>query len=220
MPSLDTLLAFFGVAIVLGLTPGPDNLFVLMQSAQHGWRTGLQVVIGLCLGIAVHTCAVALGLAAIILTSPTAFTVLKLVGALYLLWLAWGAWRSPANVTPTNAQEDAAPMQHNKPGQRPLAMIGRGFVMNLSNPKVLMFFLAFLPQFANPALGPVPPQIGILGLVFTLATLLVFGAIACFSGFFGSILQKSSTAQRILNRIASVVFAGLAIRLLTMQRLA
>lgn len=175
MPSLDTLLAFFGVAIVLGLTPGPDNLFVLMQSAQHGWRTGLQVVIGLCLGVAVHTCAVALGLAAIILASPVAFTVLKLAGALYLLWLAWGAWRAPTNVAPPNGPDSGALMADNKPRQRPLAMIGRGFVMNLSNPKVLMFFLAFLPQFANPALGPVAPQIGVLGLVFTLATLLVFG---------------------------------------------
>lgn len=219
MPSHDTLIAFFGVAIVLGLTPGPDNLFVLMQSAQHGWRTGLQVVIGLCLGITVHTCAVALGLAAIIVASPTAFTVLKWVGALYLLWLAWGAWRCPANVAPGNAHETPAPMSHKQPRRSPLAMIGRGFVMNLSNPKVLMFFLAFLPQFANPALGPVAPQIGLLGLVFTLATLLVFGTIACCSGFFGSLLQKSATAQRILNRIASVVFAGLAIRLLTMQRL-
>lgn len=220
MPSLDTLLAFFGVAIVLGLTPGPDNLFVLMQSAQHGWRTGLQVVIGLCLGIAVHTSAVALGLAAIILASPMAFTVLKLAGALYLLWLAWGAWRAPTNVAPPNRHESSALMPAKKPHQHPLAMVGRGFVMNLSNPKVLMFFLAFLPQFASPAIGPVAPQIGILGLVFTLATLLVFGAIACFSGLFGAILQKSARTQRILNRIASLVFAGLAIRLITMQRIA
>lgn len=219
MPSFDTLLTFFGLAIVLGLTPGPDNLFVLMQSAQHGWRTGVLVVIGLCLGVAVHTSAVALGLAAVIVASPMAFTVLKIAGALYLLWLAWGAWRAPANVSTPASQEANTASSTAKPRQRPLAMVGRGIVMNLSNPKVLMFFLAFLPQFANPALGPVAPQIAVLGAVFILATLLVFGAIACFSGFFGAILQRSARAQRILNRTASLVFGGLAIRLLTMQRI-
>jgi len=97
-------------------------------------------------------------------------------------------------------------------------MAGRGVVMNLTNPKVLVFFLAFLPQFADPARGGVAPQIMVLGCVFMLATLLVFGAIACFSGAFGTLLQRSARVQRVLNRLAGLVFLGLAVRLATVQR--
>ena len=91
MPSADTLIAFLGVSILLGLTPGPDNIFVLLQSAQRGWRAGMAVVVGLCCGLVVHTGAVALGLAAVFAASAVAFTVLKLLGAAYLAYLAWQA---------------------------------------------------------------------------------------------------------------------------------
>ena len=97
-------------------------------------------------------------------------------------------------------------------------MVGRGVLMNLSNPKVLLFFLAFLPQFADPARGPVALQLMVLGAVFMLATLLVFGAIACFSGVFGALLLRSARAQRLLNRVAGVVFLGMAARLVMAQR--
>ncbi len=96
MPTLQTSLAFFTVALLLALAPGPDNLFVLMQSATGGRRAGFAVVTGLMLGVLVHTVAVALGLAALFAASTAAFTVLKLLGAAYLLYLAWGAWRAPA----------------------------------------------------------------------------------------------------------------------------
>lgn len=210
MPTLQTLVAFFGVAALLALTPGPDNLFVLMQSAQRGWRAGLCVVVGLCLGLVGHTAAVALGLAAVFAASGAAFTVLKLVGGAYLAWLAWGALRAPAGAPQAGA---AAQGQAGA-----LRMVGRGVVMNLTNPKVLVFFLAFLPQFADPARGSMARQIMVLGLVFMLATWLVFGAIACFSGAFGTLLLRSARAQRWLNRVAGVVFLGLAVRLATAQR--
>ena len=218
MPTLQTLIAFFGVAVLLGLSPGPDNLFVLMQSAQRGWRVGLCVVLGLCLGLVGHTTAVALGLAAVFAASAVAFTVLKFCGAAYLAYLAWGALRAPASV-PEEAPATGAAMA---PGARvpggALRMVGRGVVMNLTNPKVLVFFLAFLPQFADPARGGVAAQIMVLGCVFMLATLLVFGAIACFSGVFGTLLQRSARAQWVLNRLAGLVFLGLAVRLATVQR--
>ncbi|WP_313070874.1 LysE family translocator [Melaminivora sp.] len=216
MPSLQTLLAFFGVAVLLALSPGPDNVFVLVQSAQRGWRAGMCVVLGLCLGLVGHTAAVALGLAAVFAASSTAFTVLKLCGAAYLAWLAWGALRAP--VGPGSAPP--APGQQAGPRRAAagLRMVGRGVVMNLTNPKVLIFFLAFLPQFADPARGPLAQQILALGLVFMLATFLVFGAIACFSGAFGALLQRSARAQRVLNRTAAVVFIGLAVRLALAQR--
>ena len=213
MPTLETLIAFFGVAVILALTPGPDNIFVLLQSAQRGWRAGLAVVVGLCAGILVHTAAVALGLAALFAASAVAFTVLKFCGAAYLAYLAWGALRAPAAVA---SQDDAPP-----PAASPVSlwrMAGRGVVMNLTNPKVLVFFLAFLPQFADPALGGVAPQLMVLGMVFMLATLLVFGAIACFSGVFGTLLQRSARAQTVLNRVAGLVFLGLAVRLATVDR--
>lgn len=213
MPTLETLIAFFGVAVILALTPGPDNIFVLLQSAQRGWRAGLAVVVGLCSGILVHTAAVALGLAAVFAASAVAFTVLKFCGAAYLAYLAWQALRARAEVVSEDAP--AAPS-----GSAPShwRMVGRGMVMNLTNPKVLVFFLAFLPQFADPALGGVAPQLMVLGIVFMVATLLVFSAIACFSGVFGTLLQRSARAQTVLNRVAGLVFLGLAVRLATVDR--
>ena len=215
MPAIDTLIAFFGVAVLLALSPGPDNLFVLVQSAQRGWRLGMCVVVGLCLGILVHTTAVALGLAAVLAASSTAFTVLKWCGAAYLAWLAWGALRAPSQVSDTPVGSSAAqPLQL----REALRMVGRGVVMNITNPKVLIFFLAFLPQFADPARGSVAWQIACFGAVFVLATFLVIGAIACFSGVFGGLLQRSARTQWWLNRLTGVVFLGLAVRLATTQK--
>lgn len=214
MPTLQTLTAFFGLCVLLALSPGPDNLFVLMQSAQRGWRAGLAVVAGLCIGILGHTAAVALGLAALVAASPAAFTALKLAGAAYLLYLAWGAWRAPASAGTATAAADAQAL----PLRQALQMVGRGIVMNATNPKVLIFFLALLPQFADPRQGGMGTQIALLGSTFMLATLLVFGAIALFSGWFGSLLQGSPRAQRLLNRLTALVFIGLALRLATLQR--
>ncbi len=213
MPSLETLITFFGVSLLLGLTPGPDNLFVLVQSAQRGWRAGMAVVLGLCVGLVVHTAAVALGLAAVFAASAMAFTALKWCGAAYLAYLAWGALRAPAAVAC-----EAAPTAAVASGPSGRRMVARGAVMSLTNPKVLVFFLAFLPQFADPARGPVALQLMVLGAVFILATLLVFGAIACFTGAFGALLQRSVRAQTVLNRVAGLVFLGLAVRLATAER--
>lgn len=215
MPSLQTLTAFFGVAVLLGLSPGPDNLFVLMQSAQRGWRVGLCVVAGLCGGLVVHTAAVALGLAAVVAASPMLFAAIKWCGAAYLAYLAWGAWRAPVSRAPVAPEHSAR--EALTPGAA-LRWAGRGVVMNLTNPKVLVFFLAFLPQFADPARGGVAVQVMVLGCVFMLATMLVFGAIACGSGLFGQLLQRSARAQRWLNRAAATVFGALALRLALAQR--
>ncbi|MBF5003567.1 LysE family translocator [Diaphorobacter caeni] len=218
MPTLQTLITFFGVAVLLGLSPGPDNLFVLLQSAQRGWRMGLAVVVGLCMGIIVHTTAVALGLAAVFAASEMAFTVLKWCGAAYLVYLAWGAWRAPISVKEEGDDAQAAAAVQATSSGDLLRMVMRGVVMNLTNPKVLIFFLAFLPQFANPALGPVAPQIFAFGAVFIVATFLVFGAIAIFSGVFGRLLLKSARGQFWLNKITALVFVGLAVKLATSQR--
>ncbi|RTZ43334.1 LysE family translocator [Candidimonas sp. SYP-B2681] len=208
MLTFEVALSFFGIAILLALTPGPDNLFVLMQSALWGRACGMLVVLGLCTGLVGHTIAVAVGLAAVFAASETAFTVLKLAGAAYLVYLAWGAFRTSA--TAADAEKPAR--------QSKMQLYRRGIVMNLTNPKVSLFFLAFLPQFTSPARGSVALQTLSLGGLFMLATLLVFGAIALFSGFLGERVQRSQTAQLVLNRTAGVVFLGLALKLAFVNR--
>jgi threonine/homoserine/homoserine lactone efflux protein len=146
---------------------------------------------------------VALGLAALLAASSAAFSALKALGAAYLLWLAWLSWRAAAGLPGGNA---APPL-----GARQTYL--RGVLMNISNPKVALFFLAFLPQFVEPKGGAVALQILQLGGVFMLATLLTFGAVALLAGRFGQLLQDSPRAQVRLNRLASLVFVGLALKL-------
>ena len=200
MLSLDTTLTFFGLSVLLGLSPGPDNVFVLMQSATHGRKAGLLVTLGLCTGLLGHTAAVALGLAAVLAASATAFMALKLAGAAYLLYLAWGAFRAPVGPIAEGTVPDLKPWR----------MYGRGVIMNLSNPKVGIFFLAFLPQFVQPSAGPVALQVAWLGGVFMLATLLVFGGFAWFAGLVGGLFKRSTRAQRGINWLAGTVFVALA----------
>lgn len=207
MISLETSSAFFALSVLLALAPGPDNLFVLMQSAVHGRSAGLLVVLGLCTGLMVHTTAVAVGLAAVLAASETAFVVLKLAGAAYLVALAWQAFRSPAAAAPAAERRRPA-----------LALYGRGIVMNVTNPKVAMFFLAFLPQFVDPSRGAAALQIAWLGALFIAATLLTFGAIAWFAAALGATLRSSPRMQRSLHRVAGCVFLGLAARLALTQR--
>lgn len=209
--SVDTTVAFFGLALLLSFSPGPDNLFVLMHSATHGRRAGFTVVLGLCAGLLVHTAAVVLGLAAVFAASASAFTVLKVVGAAYLGVLAWQAWHAPVEDRPDT------------PGQGGSAaawrgLFLRGVVMNLTNPKVVLFFLALLPQFVDPQRGAVAGQLVWLGLVFVLAALLAFGCITVLAGQIGRWLRRSPSARRMLNRGAALVFAGLAARLALAQR--
>jgi threonine/homoserine/homoserine lactone efflux protein len=199
------LLSFVLASFLLSLSPGPDNVFVLLHSAVHGRKAGLLVVLGLCSGLLFHTAAVALGLAALLAASAMAFTVLKLVGAAYLLYLAWGAWHAPAGLG-VNDADKAPPLS-------PLETYLRGVVMNVTNPKVAIFFLAFLPQFVDAERGDVPLQIAVLGLLFGLTALFTFGVIAWFAARFGEVFQRSKRAHRILNRTAAVVFGGLAARL-------
>ncbi|MGB5260872.1 MAG: LysE family translocator [Gammaproteobacteria bacterium] len=200
----ETLAAFTGVALLLCISPGPDNLFVLTQSALYGRMAGLTVTLGLCTGLIVHTAAVALGVAALIKTSPLAFMLLKYAGATYLLFLAWQALRTrPETLLPERAVQPT--------GWR---LYRRGIIMNVTNPKVTLFFLALLPQFVDPGGGTLWLQILLLGIIFMLSTLLVFGLIAVLAGAIGQWLGRSPRAQHILHMLAGLVFVGLALRLL------
>lgn len=203
MIPLDALALFFAASVALALAPGPDNIFVLTVSALRGRAAGLLVTLGLCTGLLAHTAAVALGIAAIIQRSPLAFNALKAVGAAYLLYLAWQAFRAGATELAAQAGDEAAAG----------GLYLRGVIMNVTNPKVAIFFLAFLPQFASPSRGSLTIQILMLGAVFMLATLIVFGAIAWSAGFVAERLRQSSRAQVVMNRIAGTVFVVLALRL-------
>lgn len=203
MISGEILAVFFLASVALALAPGPDNIFVLTQSALNGQGTGLLVTLGLCTGLLAHTAAVALGIAVIFQTSELAFIVLKSIGAAYLLYLAWQAFRA-TTIDTADGDKDKLSSRH---------LYQRGIIMNITNPKVSVFFLAFLPQFANPAEGKLTLQIISLGFVFMLATLLVFGSIALLAGLLGPWLKRSVKIQRNLNWCAGAVFTALAIRL-------
>lgn len=219
---LDVLLIFFPVCIFLALTPGPDNIFVLTQSALHGKLAGIFVVLGLCTGVLVHTTAVALGVAAIFQASSLAFNTLKIIGAFYLLYLAWGALRAKGEKIslednePEDGEKNPTQKTRRKAGHGKLYR--RGIIMNVTNPKVSIFFLSFLPQFADPIRGSMSLQMIQLGGFFILSTLLVFGAIALFAGSIGTRLQKSNRAQGIMNKAAGFVFIALAVKLATIQQ--
>lgn len=209
MIPVESLLTFFAASVLLALAPGPDNIFVLAQSAVHGRKAGLLITLGLCTGLLGHTFAVVVGVAAIFQASAVAFTALKVAGAGYLLYLAWQAVRASAAA---QAQPGAA-----------VALDGwqlyrRGIIMNLTNPKVSIFFLAFLPQFADPARGSLAGQLVALGGLFIVAALIVFSGIAIAAASIGRWLQRSTRAQIIMNRVAGAIFAALALKLLVTER--
>jgi threonine/homoserine/homoserine lactone efflux protein len=208
MIPIETLAAFFAASLLLALAPGPDNIFVLTQSAIHGKKAGLVVTLGLCTGLIVHTSAVAFGVAIIFQASAIAFTGLKFLGAAYLIYLAWQAFRASAEKIETEKNN----------GLSTGKLYRRGIIMNVTNPKVSIFFLAFLPQFADPLRGPLTLQIILLGAVFILATILIFGGVALLAGTLGQWLSRSPKVQHIMNRVAGLVFITLALKLAITER--
>lgn len=204
----ETLILFFSASILLALTPGPDNLFVLAQAMQRGRMAGIAVTVGLCTGLLVHTAAVALGVAAIFSASALAFSLLKYIGAAYLIYLAYLSFRAKGTGREDTSVELVSFAK----------LYRRGIIMNVTNPKVSIFFLAFLPQFTSPAHGPLLPQILVLGLLFIVSTILVFGGVSVLAGTVGTYFRKSPRAEVILNRLAGSVFLALAIKLALSKR--
>lgn len=211
----DAMMAFFAAALLLGIAPGPDNIFVLTQSALFGVGAGIITTLGLVTGLCVHTTAVALGVAAIFQTSALAFTLLKVAGAGYLLWLAWLSFRAGASTTDV-ADGAASSAGSNFPGY--MTLYRRGIVMNVTNPKVSLFFLAFLPQFCDPARGSVALQVLSLGGLFMLATIVVFWTVAALGGRLAVWFNRSQRGQIMMQRVAGCVFVGLASALLLSGR--
>jgi threonine/homoserine/homoserine lactone efflux protein len=205
---LENLLALFVTAVVLALAPGPDNLFVLTHSALHGRMMGWYATLGFSTGLVVHTAAVSLGVAALFQTSEVSFNLLKLIGAAYLFYLAWRFIQRSNSRLPLQEQ----------PMLTPWLIYRRGIVMNVTNPKVSLFFLALLPQFISHDAGPIMLQMVGFGLAFILATLLVFGAIAELAGVISPWLTRSDKVQRIMHRVAAAIFCLLAMKLLLVEQ--
>lgn len=204
MISLQTALTFFGIALGLAIAPGPDIIFVLTQSALYGARAGIATTLGLMSGLFFHTSLVAVGVAAIFQHSPAAFLLLRIAGAAYLLYLAWLSLRTGAVL--------AQGGQGNFTGYGTLYR--RGVLMNVTNPKVTLFFLAFLPQFCSSERGSMVMQVIQLGLLFLLATGIIFGLTALLGGRLAQWFNTSPRAQVLMHRLAALVFAGLACSLL------
>lgn len=205
MIPVESLVTFIVASSLLSIAPGPDNIFVLMQSALYGRKSGVLVTLGLCTGLIIHTTVVALGIAVIFQKSTVAFTALKIAGALYLLYLAWQAFRTSAK-----------PLEgHGTTLRSSSALYRRGIIMNITNPKVSIFFLAFLPQFTSPDSGNLAAQIILLGALFIVIALVIFSTIALLAGTLGGWLSNSPKAQIYLNRLAGTVFIGLALKLAT-----
>ncbi len=208
MLDFETILLFITASSLLALAPGPDNIFVLTQSMSKGAKDGILITLGLCSGLVFHTTAVALGIAAVFQTSITAFNILKFIGATYLLYLAYLSFKSNSKTKLDTKQSSLSYFKLYK----------RGVIMNITNPKVSIFFLAFLPQFTNPQSGNITIQIFILGAIFMLCALVVFSSIALVAGKLGNWFNRSKNAENILNKIAGTVFAGLAIKLALSER--
>ncbi len=203
MLDLQTIVMFITASTLLALAPGPDILFVLTQSMSKGSRSGIAIALGLCSGLIFHTTAVALGVAVIFQTSLLAFTLLKIIGAAYLLYLAFMAFKDAGK---SKLETDKTPI-------RLVSLYKRGIFMNITNPKVSIFFLAFLPQFTRPEAGNVTGQIFMLGALFMLSAFVVFFFVSLLAGRVGQWFSQTKNGEKILNRVAGTIFAALAVKL-------
>lgn len=194
----EHLLAFMAGALVLNFAPGQDVFFASACGIQNGPRAGALAGLGVGLGVICHVVMATIGLGALVAAHPGALIAIKFAGAGYLLWLAWKSWTA-GEIDP---RARAASSTWN--------ILRRGALSNLLNPKPVLFLLAFLPQFTRPEFGPIWQQILGLGLMFMVSGTLVTMGYGIVGGYAGHVIGKR---LGIVNRIAAVMFAGLALRL-------
>ncbi|GAA3121942.1 LysE family translocator [Streptosporangium carneum] len=199
MPDLTTLVLFAAATLALLLVPGPAVLYIVTRSVAQGRGAGLVSVLGIHLGSVVHVVAAALGISALLAASATAFTVVKYLGAAYLVWLG---------VRKLMARPDDEDAVEPRPASR-TRLFWEGFVVNVLNPKTAIFFLAFLPQFTDPARGPVAPQVVVLGLVWIALGMASDGAFALLASALAGRLRRSARSRRRLDVTSGVVYLGL-----------
>lgn len=234
--SFSVLTSFALASFILAIAPGPDNIFVLTQSALYGVKKGIAVIIGLCLGILIQTLCLVVGLSAFISAVPALMIVIKLIGVAYLCYLAYQAIKASRALSRESSQAAASAAgagasadagagakadtgadnhsrAHNKLGDISYRrLVYRGLIMNITNPKVQLFFLSFFPQFLpSSAQGMVlAAYMALLGAMFGLMTLIVFCSIALFSGTLSSYFNSPSFNIK-LNYSAAFIFLALAV---------
>lgn len=201
---LPQLVAFLTASILLTLSPGPDIIYVLVQSIANGRKAGILTAFGLVSGIVVHTSLVAFGVSAVINESEILFRIIKILGALYLFYLAFKVWKGPAEIS----VDTPAPLKRN------FALFKHGFVMNVLNPKVTIFFLAFFPGFLWEPSKNTIFQFFILGMLFMIQAFIIFSLIALLAGRISNYLRKHSSSGIILKWVQIVVFVGIGVLIL------
>lgn len=194
------IVSFLAASVLLTLLPGPDILFVVAQSITSGWRSGIAVAVGLCSGLIIHTSLVAFGVAALLAKIPIALTGIKAFGALYLLYIAYMSW-----------SEAGLALAKTEGKQRYTKLLKIGFVMNVLNPKVLLFYLAFLPQFVVAG-GNTALQVFTLGGIFFIQAIVIFSIVAFFAGLLNRFVEQSPVG-RYIGKIKSIIFVLIAVNL-------
>lgn len=202
---LEQFLGFLAAAVLITVSPGPDNLMVLGFGISRGRAKGIAFGVGCGLGCLSHTLLATLGVSALIAASPVAFLTLKICGGLYLVWLGVQALRSRGQVQVTEARGGDDSLVH---------LFTRGMLANAINPKVVLFFLSFLPQFVIAENGHVAWQTAQLGLVFTVQAAALFALLGNFSGSIGQWLQRHGRTGVWLDRLAGTIFVVLGVRLI------
>jgi threonine/homoserine/homoserine lactone efflux protein len=203
MPSTHNIVLFMVSALALNLSPGPSILYILSRSIGQGREAGLLSVFGLATATLIHAVAMALGLSTLFLYSPLAFAVVKYLGAAYLIYLGIGALLSRGTLQPVAA---AAPLSRG-------AIYRQGVVTDLLNPKVALFFIAFLPQFVDPAAGSPTMQILFFGLLFHITGVPVNLMVALAGGRLAKLLARRPGWARVQNWVTGTVLVGLGLRL-------
>lgn len=203
--SPEQFIGFLSAALLITISPGPDNLMVLSVGVSRGRRQGMAFGIGCALGCLSHTVLAAIGVSALIAASPMAFGALKLVGGAYLVWLGIGALRSRggARVASTGLPDESL-------GR----LFAKGLFANAINPKVVLFFLSFLPQFVVAERGDASWQTAQLGLLFTAQAMVLFSLLGYFSGAVGTWINRHPGAGMWMDRVAGAVFVGLGLKLI------
>ncbi|MDK4705847.1 LysE family translocator [Rhizobium sp. CNPSo 4062] len=208
IPSLPTLLAFSAASLLLAMTPGPDMTLSISRALAQGKKAALFVVLGTTLGVVVHTCLVAFGISALITASPVAFTVLKTGGAAYLLWLAIQAIRFGSSLSVKKVDTV---------GGTPFANISNGFWVNLLNPKVIIFFMTFLPQFVTAGDPAVTHKLLFLGFFFIIIGMPVNMLVVLAADGLSSWLQRNRGVMRGLDYAFAGVFSIFAAKIFFTQ---
>lgn len=196
----ENLIPFSVATFLLALSPGSDNIFVLTQSIANGKRTGLAIVFGLISGCLVHTTLLAFGVSSIIKQSDSLYLILKVFGALYLFYLAFKVYQSSSTIKLSNT---------NKTPKSYLQLFQQGFIMNVLNPKVTLFFLAFFPGFLFSSNLSTVTQFYLLGFLFMLISFLVFSAIAFAAGSIADKINQNPNAGLYLKWLQIFVFIGI-----------